>query len=330
MAVFAPFLSFIWDSAGDFGLDPEELFREAGIDPAVRLDLNARISAEKLDEVTWLAMQKSNDDAFVFHVVEHMHPSYFGVMGYAWMASGSLREGFERFTRFQKVLADTDFIHLEDRDNMLQVHLSWNPGAEYGPDSREVMRLAHAVKLCRMNTGESFKPKKIRFMQPEPKRPAAYYAFFRCDLEFDADSSTLVIECEVADRPLSGSNTQLEILFEQQIVDYLARIDKDDITGRTQSAIFSQLPSGKASIEEIAAKLNTSTRTLRRKLKEAGVSYKELLAETRRELGERYIRDSSLSLTEVAFMLGFSDSSSFSRAFKTWTGQTPSAFRISP
>ena len=118
-------------------------------------------------------------------------------------------------------------------------------------------------------------------------------------------------------------------MLEQQIVEYLARQDRQDIIGRSQSVIFELLPSGRVSIEQVAARLNTSVRTLRRKLRDKGTNFKSLLNETRRELGERYIRDGNLTLTEVAFLLGFSDSSSFSRAFRSWTGRTPSESRAS-
>ena len=117
------------------------------------------------------------------------------------------------------------------------------------------------------------------------------------------------------------------LLFEKQIIDHLAKLNKDDIVGQTKSVIFDQLPFGQVAIDQIADKLFLSERTLRRRLKEAGSSFKEILAKTRRELGERYIQDSSLSLTEIAYMLGFSDSSSLSRAYKGWTGQSPSQYR---
>jgi AraC-like DNA-binding protein len=116
-------------------------------------------------------------------------------------------------------------------------------------------------------------------------------------------------------------------MFEKQIIDYLAKLNKDDIVGQTKSIIFDQLPFGQVAIDQIAERLFLSERTLRRRLKEAGTSFKEILAETRRELGERYIQDSSLSLTEIAYMLGFSDSSSLSRAYKSWTGKSPSEHR---
>ena len=327
MAVFAPVLSYYWESAKEFGLDPDELFREAGIDPQLRLDNSARISSDQYDRLVCLEKLKSNDDAFAFHLVDHIHPSYMGAIGYSWMTSASLRKGFHLLARYGRLLADEAIVRLEDHGDTLHVLLDSGAARERDPDLRERVRFANAVKLCRLNCGESFKPTRIHFRQSEPSRPAAYYSFFHCELQFDSDHSVLVIDSEVADKPLPGFNAQLETLLEQQIIDYLARLDKQDIVGRTKSVIFENLPSGHVLVEDVAARLNTSVRTLRRKLGEKDVSFKELLTQTRRELGERYIHDNSLSLTEIAFLLGFSDSSSFSRAYRTWTGQSPSEYR---
>ena len=327
MAVFAPYLNFMWESAKDIGLDPEELFSEAGIDPTLRFDTNARISDVKLDTLVWLASKKCKDEAFVFHISENMHPSYLGVMGYAWLSSASLREGFDRLARYQRLLTDDAIIELIDHGDSFHVVLDWHTKELHDAELRETLRLANAVKICRMNCGDSFKPTRVEFKQAIPQQPAAYYAYFRCELVFDAPSSVMVLDTSVADEHLPGSNPQLEMLLEQQILEYLAKLDKNDIVGLAKSQIFDLLPSGQASIEDVAGKLHLSVRTLRRKLKDAGTSFKDLLAETRRELGQRYIQDSSLSLTEVAFMLGFSDSSSFSRAYKGWTGKSPSESR---
>ena len=327
MAVFAPILNYLWNSASDFGLEPGALFREAGIDPKLRLDVNARVDSKQFYRMMFNARQESHDDAFVFHLVEHLHPSYFGALGYAWLSSASLRKGLERLQRYQQLLADEKIIRLENHEPELHVLLDESTFGAPNSELRETMHFAHIVKLCRMNSGESFKPGRIQFRRQTPKAPAAYFQFFRCDLQFSSDLSMLVIDSETADLALPGFNAQLEDLLEKQIIEYMTRLDRQDIVGRTKNAIIGLLPAGHASVDDAANKLNTSVRTLRRKLGEKNVSFKDLLAETRRELGERYIRDGSLSLTEVAFLLGFSDSSSFSRAYKTWTGQTPSEFR---
>jgi len=327
MTVFAPALSYFWESAKEYGLDPAELFKEAGIDPRLRLDVNARVSAVQYDRLVYAEKQKCKDDAFAFHLVEHLHPSYMGAMGYAWLASASLRQAFQRLSRYGRLLADEALIRLEDHGETLHIHLMPLLDEVRDPDLRERLRFANAVKLCRMNIGDSFKPSRILFQQSEPPNPAAYYSYFRCELFFDSDDSVLVIDSAIANQPLPGFNAQLENMLEQQIIDYLARLDKQDIVGRTKSVIFEQLPSGQVTVEGVATELNMSVRTLRRKLKEKETSFKQLLTLTRRELGERYIHDKSLSLTEIAFLLGFSDSSSFSRAYRTWTGQSPSEQR---
>ena len=221
MAIFAPSLSYLWEGAKDFGLDPVELFKEAGIDPGLRLDANARVSAAQYDYLIWAEKQQSHDDAFAFHLVEHLHPSFMGVMGYAWMTSASLRKAFQRLSRYGRLLADDAIIRLDDRGNTLHVLLESGSANIRDPALREQLRFANAVKLCRMNCGESFKPTRILFRQAKPPNPAAYYSFFRCELQFNSDASVLVIDSAVADQRLPGFNAQLGNLLEQQIIDYL-------------------------------------------------------------------------------------------------------------
>jgi AraC-like DNA-binding protein len=131
----------------------------------------------------------------------------------------------------------------------------------------------------------------------------------------------------VADEPLPGFNPQIVQQMDQMIIDYLAKLDRNDVLGRARAAILKLLPSGEVSLESVANALNISARTLTRKLNDEGESFKNLLAKTRRDLSEKYIMDKSLTLTEISFLLGFSEASSFSRAYKSWTGRSPSLHR---
>ena len=124
-------------------------------------------------------------------------------------------------------------------------------------------------------------------------------------------------------RKLSFNYPLAEILF----IRYLAALSNDDIVHRTQTAIIDLLPSGQVSDEKVARKLFLSERSLQRKLQQTGTSFRKLLDTTREELAKQYIQDPSVDLTEIAFLLGFSEHSSFSRAFKRWTGNTPSETR---
>ena len=329
MAVFAPIIGAIWEIAEEFGVDRQELFREAGIDPALRLDINARISQQQLDDLLWMAWQRSGDDAFVFKVADSMHPSYLGAAGYAFLTSISLRKAFERLQRYSRMLSDEMVLTLRDEGQEFQIIMATRGMNEHNRALRERQRVASAVKLIRMNTSESFHPERVQFTHSIPENVSAYYSFFRCELQFDAQETLLAITSELADAPLPGFNPQIVQINEQLIIDYLAKLDRNDVVGRSKSIILEQLPSGEVSAESVAEVLNLSPRTYRRKLHAKQTSFKEMLAQTRRELGEKYILDSSLTLTEISFLLGFSDTSSFSRAFRNWTGQSPSARRAS-
>ena len=327
MSLFAPLLGFIWKSAKEFGLDAESLLREAGIDPALRLDINARIPEHDFDRLVWLARERSHDEAFVFHLVERIHPSYFGALGYAWMTSATLRKAFERAQRYYKLITTKTELRLENRDNELVVHLRSTYEDVMDLALRERVRLVGPVKLCRLSYGEEFTPLRVQFTHPSPPSSADYYAFFRSELLFDQDETQLVIAAEVADDTLPGFNPQMVQQFDQMLANYAARHDRNDVVGRTRAAILEELPAGEATLENTAGKLLVSPRTLTRRLQEHGKTFKSMLAETRRELAEKYILDQILTLTEISFLLGFSEASSFSRAYRGWTGHSPSRHR---
>ena len=116
-------------------------------------------------------------------------------------------------------------------------------------------------------------------------------------------------------------------MHDEIVIRYMARINKLDIISQVKSAIFELLGSGNLAAEDISNKLHITSRTLRRRLDEEGVSYSEILNDLRQELAKQYIRDDSMSLTEISYMLGFSQPSSLSRAFRLWTGKSPTEMR---
>jgi len=327
MSVFAPSLSYYWKSAEEIGLDPEKLFQKAGIEPRVRQDINARVSEKQFDDLVSLAKQESQDESFAFHIVRNIHPSYLGALGFAWMTSESLLSAFKRLSRYYGLLTGNVQIAVEELDDKLQITFD-SEGASYrDPALRERLRVAGAVQMCRMISGESFSPLSIQFQQSPPSNAQDYYEYFRCKQEFSQTETRLNISSEDAHKQLPGFNAQIVQQFDQMTVDYLAKLDRGDVLDQARAIILEQLPSGEATLESVAASLHQSPRTLSRKLADRGESFTSLLAEMRRELAEKYILDRSLTLTEISFLLGFSEVSSFSRAYKAWRGESPSAHR---
>ena len=137
----------------------------------------------------------------------------------------------------------------------------------------------------------------------------------------------MIFPLHVVNKQLTSSNPQLAQINDQVMLNYLADLDKEDIVQQVKVAIIDQLPSGNVTDETISKAVFTSQRSLQRRLSEKGTTFKTILTEVRKDLALKYIHDRKLTLTEISFMLGFSEMSSFSRAFKRWTGESPKEFR---
>jgi AraC-like DNA-binding protein len=146
-------------------------------------------------------------------------------------------------------------------------------------------------------------------------------------VRFDAEVSAILLARADVDRPLPAANRGLARANDRILTDFLKNLPKDDLVTRVKTAIAEDLPSGSPSDDVIAKAVFMSPRTLHRKLTAQGTNYSQLLDSVRRELAEQYTIDPSLSLSEISFLLGFSELSGFSRAFRRWSGQSPTAAR---
>jgi AraC-like DNA-binding protein len=181
--------------------------------------------------------------------------------------------------------------------------------------------------MCRLNYAADLAPVSVTFTHPKPFCSAKYFEYFRSPVVFEAPANSLTLSIEAVDRKLSGANPQLAELTDQVMIDYLAELDHDNITHKVKAIIIDQLPSGNVTDEGVAWELHMSSRKLQRQLRSVGTTFTTLLNEIRQDLAHRYLREQDISLTEIAFLLGFSESSVFSRAFKRWMGVTPSEYR---
>ena len=217
-------------------------------------------------------------------------------------------------------------IDLSEDDSFFYVQLNAHIPAS-NEAFREDMQLSATVKFCRTIAGNDFNPARVCFRQKQPENCAYYYELFRCPIEFGADETTFVLRREDADRRLTGSNDELARLNEHIVIKYLAHNAREDIVNRTKTAILDELCNGGVTEKSIASELHMTPRNLHRKLQKHDTSFKQILTEVRKDLALQYIQDRSKTLTEISFLLGFSEVSSFSRAFKGWTGKPPSEAR---
>jgi AraC-like DNA-binding protein len=169
----------------------------------------------------------------------------------------------------------------------------------------------------------------VTFRRAAPADTGPYQAFFRCPVAFGADANRLLIGVAEADHALPTGNRDVAALHDRVLVEQLARLDKKDVMARFRASVLERMTSGDLSEENLARDLHMSRRSLQRRLAEAEATYQSLVDETRRDMALRYLADPDKSATDIAFLLGYSQQSAFTRAFRRWTGNSPSAYRSS-
>jgi AraC-like DNA-binding protein len=326
MSLFAPVIGAYWQLLKSYSLDADGIFLAAGIDPESMFDSGARVPMDAVEKIVSEGARQSGDANFGLRETQFFRPSHFGALGFAWLASATLRMAFERMSRYATLINSDLRVEMETGEDGIRVVVS-NKSPSVNRYIREQGQLAILMKSCRIIAGEKFNARKVFMQQPEPKDSSAFFEYFRCPVVFGAPHTALLLDPEWMDVRLSGSNEQLAQLNEHIVVKYLAHANKTDIVNRCKAAIIDALGSGNVTETKVAEQLHMTPRNLHRKLQKEETSFKLLLNEVRQDLALQYIQDRSMTLTEISFMLGFSEVSSFSRAYKNWTGKSPSEVR---
>ena len=319
-------LGGLWKLIESYGKDPDPIFRKLYLDPKLIENPNARIPYAKF-EALWKEINESIDDPYIgLKAAELWHPSNLGSLGYAWLASSSLRTAFERVVRYLRVVTEGMHCWIEEKNGEFSFIHSFLEGSLNISVQADAI-LAMLITLCRINYGQSLNPISVSFTHPVPEDTGEYFAFFRCPVNFDASDNRIIFSQEVVDKRLPSYNPLLAQLNDQIMIEYLAKLNGDNIIERVKAAILDQLPSGQVTDSSVADALYMSRRTFYRRLKQENITFRSVLNEVRQELSTQYLQNSRLSLNEISYLLGFAEISSFSRAFKRWTGSSPSAFR---
>ncbi len=308
------------------GVDSAVVFKQAGLDPAKLGDPNERYSARGMKKLWTLAADMTGDPCIGLKAAAYRHPTTLHALGFAWMASSSLREALERTIRYLEVVSTATHLTMAIRDNLVQLEFPFNPNYIPAVEAADAA-LAVIFDMCRNSYGEGFKLTQVQLRRKAPKCEQAFIDFFQSPVHFTAPANALVFDVKYLDKQLRTANAELVRVNDQIIAQHLADLKKNDIVGQIQIEFINLLSSGSISEQLIADKLHMSLRSLQRKLANANTSYKALLEQTRKKLAIQYIRDSRYSVNEITYLLGFSEPGNFSRAFKRWTGYTPTQYR---
>jgi len=317
----------MWRALESYGLDPDELFRRVGLDPDKLYDPNARYRDADLYKLWTLAVRTTKDSCIGLRVASFWHPSAAHALGYAWLASATLNDALKRTVRYFRMMSDKEKLTLDESGDELRLVVE-NPAADYPTVAEDIdASFAVLIDLCRMCHGDAFSPSRVTMRRPEPADPAPFRAHFRAPIQFAGNEDSVCFDKSDAREALPTANAEVARANEKVVQDYLARFDRSSVAMQVRARLTEQLSSGDTTQDTVADSLHMSLRSLQRRLKHEGTSYKELLEETRRELAAHYMAESHRSINEITYLLGFSEPSNFSRAFRRWTGKSPSSYR---
>jgi AraC-like DNA-binding protein len=317
----------LWRLLERHGIDPKHVFREVGLDPHHIHDSRARYPDTKARAAWQMAARLIDNPCFGLLAADVWRPTDFHALGYAFLASRTLRTAIGRIERYNTIV-DT-VVRFETTLDDSHLRLTYRV---MDPNITEVSalqdgRLALVFGLCREAYGADFSPEEVSVTHTAPDCRGDFFGLFRCPVHFDAPQPELVLARAQAEAPLPAASRELAVANDAVLSDYLRTLEQSDIVSQVKTAIIEHLPSGAPSAETIAKDLFMSARTLHRRLADARTNFSETLEVVRRELAEQYISDPMRPLSDISFLLGFSEQSAFSRAFRRWTGQTPSAAR---
>jgi AraC-like DNA-binding protein len=306
------------------GCDSAALLTEAGFDIKSLDGPTVRCPLTQTARLWRIAVAATGDPAFGIKVASHIKQTTFHALGYGLSASSTLKEAFERVQRYCHVASDA--IEYEFSRNNREYHFVIEPADEVADESVDALVAAY-LRMCRSLIGHDYSPLRIEFRRVQPAKIEDFQRLLRAPLQFGAARTRLVFDADAIERPLDGGNPELARHHDAIALQYLSRIERDNIQARVREVLTRRLSHGEPSQEDVAELLNMSARTLQRKLGDGGTTYKEILDETRRVLALAYLSAPRHTVSDVTYLLGFSAGSSFTRAFRRWTGQSPSDWR---
>lgn len=323
--ISAPTTKILYKLMEKYNLDSEALFNKAGILKQDLSNIDKRISYGVFHGLWEQATLLIDDPCFGLKGVDVWHPSDLSALGYAWMTSATLRDALERFQRYIRVLTEFYEIDLLETDKGYELVFNFQDNEALNMAQADAS-MAIVIEMCRIDLEQKITPVIVFLTHPEPQCKEAYTSYFGCTVQFDQPINKIILPIDIIDVALFNSDPNLALINDHAIAQYLNKLNDHDIISKVKKIITQHLTFGITN-EQVAYKLNLSERTLNRRLKEQGYTFKDILKDVRVNLSKLYIQKNQFNVTEIAFQLGFSDSSSFSRAFKRWTGASPLEYK---
>jgi AraC-like DNA-binding protein len=310
------------------GISVTEFLSAIGLEPHQVLDPDGRVPSSVAQRAWHVAAERCADPHFGLSVAELVQPRDIGALGYAMCSSATLGEALRRLSSFFRLFHQQASLALIEERDVVRIRILH--------EIQDPMRLRHPVEClmarlidgARVTTGRRVPIVALSFRHPSPADTSAHVRAFGCVPSFGQAHNEAVVPRDALDTPQRTSAPLAAQSMERHLQKLLDELPAEEkLIGRARRVLAEEMRRGEPSLEAVAKRLGMSGRTLQRKLREEGMAFQALLDDLRCELARRHMDEPQESIAEIAFLLGFSEVSTFHRAFKRWTGHTPGEYR---
>ena len=313
------------ERTSEMGLSRKELLSTAGLTEEMLSDPDTRIPASRIEALWRTVIARCPDPAMGVHFGASISARELGLVGYTMAYSPTLGRALQRIARYSRVVSESIEITLDTE----RTEITMNGGPRFDALKRPLdSRLAALLAVAREITATDVVPREVRFSYEKPADTSQFAAVFRCPLRFGKSAGALVFYEEDLGRRVVTADTTLVGYLDRLADEALESLSgAETFVGRVRRAIWQEVSDGRPSLKRTAKVLGTSVRTLQRRLTDEETTFAHVLEAFRKEMASGLLRNRELSIYEVAFLLGYSEPSTFHRAFRRWTGSSPQEFR---
>ncbi len=309
----------------NLGIDADEVLRRSGLDPAKLYQPNLRTKFSAQPKFWQAAADLSGDPCIGLHLGENM-PVYKGqILEYLLLSSQTFGDGLKRVLNYQRLISDAMHGDLsESPEACLTNHFSDHQYVT--PHLAEAM-VVSLIRFLQSVTDGKFKPSRIIFTHTPNTYIDEYLRVFHCPVEFNAKSFKLFFPSEMLDCRSLYAEPELLNMHVQSADQHLELLQQQDLISEVRSQIGALLESGEISLQAISMRLDIKPRQLRHQLNLAGTSLQRIINQYRKSLSVRLLTQTDEAISEIVYLTGFSEPSTFYRAFKRWKDLTPVEYR---
>lgn len=315
-----------------YGIDFANAKIDCDISCETQADANTRIPLDSVTKLLHYGNSALAEKDFVVKMTDFFHPSVFHSLGYAILSSSTLYDALKRVVQYNEAVSNSNSLSLKELDNSIVLMMSVFKYEDTGRPVFDPIGIeayfATIVHISRQILGPNWTPKQVYFEYNTPiTSKSALEAYFGCEVIYSALDNGICFDATDAYISSTSGDAEMALVHEKMFKNFLKRVSKESICQSIDNYIRDQLPLGAPNQEQVASSVGMSLRSLQRKLQLHGTTYKDLLDNLRRKLALEYLQQSHLSITEISYLVGFSNVGNFNRAFKRWTGTTPSKYR---